>query len=114
MVSLNPKDTRVLLIGHDPADARVVREALAEAKHDPFSLECVTRLSDGLERLKSGGVAVVLLDLRLPDGQGLTTLDQALAVFPHIPLLILSSPDDEDLARQAVQRGARDYLLKNH
>ena len=37
-----------------------------------------------------------------------------LAVFPHIPLLVLSSPDDEDLARQAVQRGARDYLLKNH
>src|SRR6476646_3755159 len=105
MVSLNPKDTRVLLIGQDPADARVVREALAEAKHDSFSLECVTSLSDGLGRLTGEGVAGVLLDLRLPDSQGLTTLDQVLAVFPHIPLLILSSPDDEDIARQAVQRG---------
>jgi len=55
MVSLNPKDTRVLLIGQDPADARVVREALAEATHDSFSLECVTSLSDGLERLTGEG-----------------------------------------------------------
>jgi diguanylate cyclase (GGDEF)-like protein/PAS domain S-box-containing protein len=114
MVSLNLKDLRVLLIGHDPADAGVVREALAQAKHDRFELEWVARLSDGLERLSRDGIAVVLIDLRLPDSQGFAGLEQVRAAFPHIPLLVLSSLDDENLARQAVQRGARDYLLKNH
>src|SRR6266850_1535423 len=114
MVSLNPGDMRVLLIGRDPADARVVREALAEVQHGPFAFEWVAQLSEGLERLSRDGIAVVLLDLRLPDSHGLAGLEQVLAAFPHIPLLVLSSVDDEGFARQAVRRGARDYLLKNH
>ena len=48
MVSLNPRDMRVLLIGRDPADARVVREALAEVPHGPFAFEWVAQLSEGL------------------------------------------------------------------
>ena len=114
MASLNLRDMRVLLIGHEPADARVVREALAQAKHDRFVLEWVTQLSDGLERLSRDGIAVVLLDLRLPDSHGLAGLERLLGAFPHVPLLVLSSLDDENFARQAVQHGARDYLLKNH
>ena len=114
MVSINLKDLRVLLIGHDPANARVVREALADATPDPFTLEWVAHLSDGLERLSRNGIAVVLIDLRLPDSQGLAGFERVLEAFPHVPILILSSVEDEDIARKAVQRGARDYLLKDH
>lgn len=116
MISTNVKDPhdRLLLIDHDPADARVVREALAGAKDDPFIVECVTQLSDGLERLSRNGIAVVLIDLHLPDSQGLAGVEQVLGAAPHVPILVLSSLDDEDIARQAVQRGARDYLLKGH
>ncbi|PYR31494.1 MAG: two-component system response regulator, partial [Acidobacteria bacterium] len=92
----------------------MVREALAQAKHDRFVLEWVTQLSDGLERLSRDGIEVVLLDLRLADSHGLAGLERLLGAFPHVPLLVLSSLDDENFARQAVQHGARDYLLKNH
>jgi diguanylate cyclase (GGDEF)-like protein/PAS domain S-box-containing protein len=114
VVSINLMNLRALLIGHDPADARVVRDALAETTHEPFALEWVGRLSDGLERLRRNGIAVVLIDLRLPDSQGLAGFEQLLEAFPHVPILILSSAEDEDIARQAVRRGARDYLLKDH
>ena len=109
----DPRD-RLLLIGHDSADAEVLREALANAGDDPFIVEWVTHLSDGLERLSRKGIAVVLIDLLLPDNQGLAGVEQVLAAAPHVPILVLSSLDDEDIARQAVRRGARDYLLKGH
>ena len=116
MITANVKDPRdrLLLIGHDPADAKVVREALANAKDDPFHVEWVTQLSDGLERLSRNGIAVVLIDLHLPDSEGLAGVEQVLGAAPHVPILVLSSLDDEDIARQAVQRGARDYLLTGH
>src|SRR5947207_15035263 len=94
MVSLNLRDTRVLLIGHEPADARMVREALAQGTHDRFALEWVTQLSDGLERLTRDGFAGVLLALPLPDSHVLAGLGRMLAAFPLVRPLVLSSLDD--------------------
>jgi DNA-binding NarL/FixJ family response regulator len=53
-------------------------------------------VSDGLERLSRTGVAAVLLDLAMPDGPGIASFEQVLRAAPDIPILILSSPDDED------------------
>lgn len=102
----------LLLIGPDPADAAGVREALAGATDGAWVVESVTHLADGLERLSRPGIAVVLIDVHVPDGGALTGVEQILAAAPHVPILVLCSPDDEAIARQAVQRGARDYLLK--
>ena len=102
----------MLLIGEDPADAFAVQRALADERDGVFALECATLLSEGLERLSRNGVAAVLLDLNLPDSQGLATFEQVWRVAPHVPILIISSPDDQDIARQAVKRGAQDCLLK--
>src|SRR5688572_22860030 len=77
---------RLLLIDHDPADARVVREALADATDYPFIVEWVTRLSDGLERLSRKGIGVILIDLHLPDSQGLAGVEQVLRAAPHVPV----------------------------
>ncbi len=104
----------VLLIGNDLADAGAVREALADAQNGPFTVECATRLSDGLERLKGDAIAAILLDLYLPDSQGIASFEQVWRVAPHIPILVIASPDDQDIARQAVKRGAQDYLQKAH
>jgi CheY-like chemotaxis protein len=79
---------RVLLIAHDPADATAVREAFAEAKDESFTVECVTRLSGGLERLRGNGIAAVLLDLALPDSQGLASFQQVWQAAPHIPIVV--------------------------
>jgi len=91
-----------------------VREALADAPDGSFIVECATRLSEGLERLSGNGIAAVLLDLCLPDSQGLASFEQVWRAAPHIPILIIALPDDQDVARQAVKGGAQDYLQKTH
>ncbi len=104
----------LLLIEDNPADARLVREALTDTRFGPFQIEWVKNLSDGLERLSKGGIEAVLADLFLPDSQGIETLDRLLLAAPRVPILVLSGLDDEDIASQTVQHGAQDYLPKDH
>jgi two-component system phosphate regulon sensor histidine kinase PhoR len=103
---------RILLIEDNPGDARLLREMLVEAADASFDLECVGRLSEGLERLSAGGVDAVLLDLSLPDSQGLDTFARAHARAPHVPITVLSGLDDATVAVNAVRQGAQDYLVK--
>jgi diguanylate cyclase (GGDEF)-like protein/PAS domain S-box-containing protein len=105
---------RLLLIDGDPAAAKVVREALADSRDGPFEVEWVTRLSDGLERVRRAGIRAVLLNMFLPDSAGIETFEKLLLAAPRIPILVLSAVDDEDVARQAAQRGAQDYLRMDH
>jgi len=105
---------RILLIGRDAADAETIRAALAETQGRTFSVEWVRHLSAGVARLKTGQIDAVLLDLFLPDGQGLETFEHLWQVAPEVPILIVCNPRDESLAMQAVERGAQDYLLKTH
>jgi diguanylate cyclase (GGDEF)-like protein/PAS domain S-box-containing protein len=105
---------KILLIEGDATDARLIRGALADARGGPFEVEWVRKLSDGLERLRDGRIAAVFADLFLADSQGLETLDQLIAAAPLVPIVVLCAVDDEDVALQAVQKGARDYLLKGY
>lgn len=106
------KPIRILLIEDNPADARLLKEMLAEITDVSFNLERVERLSDGLERLKEGGVDIVLLDLTLPDSRGLDTFLALEKQAPSVPITVLSGLDDATLAIQAVREGAQDYLVK--
>jgi two-component system sensor histidine kinase UhpB len=103
---------KLLLIEDNPGDARLIREMLAEAETGSFALEWVPRLSEGLERLKKGEIDLVLLDLGLPDSQGLDTFIKGYAHAPEIPFVLLTGLDDETLALSAVRQGAQDYLVK--
>ena len=105
-------DHKVLLIEDDPAVAGVIQEALADLSDSPFIVEWVRRLSDGLERVSRGGIAAVLLDLFLPDSQGINTFGTLSLAAPSVPVLVLVGLSDEDTAKEAVNRGAQDYLLK--
>jgi diguanylate cyclase (GGDEF)-like protein/PAS domain S-box-containing protein len=105
---------RLLLIDGDPDDAKVVREALADSKDGPFEVEWVTRLSDGLERVSRSGIRAVLLNMFLSDSEGIETLEKLLLAAPQIPILVLSAVGDEDIARQAAQRGRQEYLRMDH
>jgi diguanylate cyclase (GGDEF)-like protein/PAS domain S-box-containing protein len=105
-------DHKVLLIEDETAVARVIQEALADTSDGLFIVEWVRRLSDGLERLGKGEMAAVLLDLFVPDSQGISTFVMLSAAAPGVPILVLGGPDDEDIAKEAVNRGAQDYLLK--
>jgi diguanylate cyclase (GGDEF)-like protein/PAS domain S-box-containing protein len=110
----NTKDVHgcVLLIEAEAEAAASLLDQLRSAE-ERFRVEWVTELSGGIERLRLGGVGAVLLDLSLPDSRGIETLDKLLVAAPGMPILILSEADTEEMARQAVQRGAQDYLVKN-
>jgi diguanylate cyclase (GGDEF)-like protein/PAS domain S-box-containing protein len=104
----------VLLVEDDPAEAQALIEALADPRGGPCNVEWVPLLSQALQRLQSGGISIILLDLFLPDSQGIETFDALLRAAPRVPILILSGLADEGAAEQACQRGANDYLFKGH
>ncbi|MDO9465797.1 MAG: PAS domain S-box protein, partial [Thiobacillus sp.] len=106
--------TRVLLIEDDAADARLIQDALAGTGSKPFHVEWATCLSDAIKRLADEAFEVVLLDLTLPDSQGLEAFDQVLQAAPDALILVLSGLTDEDTVQQAMARGAQDYFSKGH
>ncbi len=108
---LSPK---ILLIENDPGVADGIRAALAATGSGSFDVEWVRQLSAGLERLSKRGIDAVLLALSLPDSQGLETFDKLFAAAPDIPILVLGGSANEALAKEAVARGAQDYLLPGH
>lgn len=103
---------RILLIEDNPADVHFVRATLAEVGGTMFLLEAVDRLTKGLDRLRQGGIDVVLSDLMLPDSRGFETFAALRRLAPDLPIVLLSGLEDEDLAIRAVREGAQDYLLK--
>lgn len=111
---MNGATVHVLLVEDNTGDARLVREMLAEAPPPSFDVTHVTRLSQALERVGDGTVDVVLLDLSLPDAQGLETVSRLHGVAPRTPIVVMSGCDDEALAVEGVRAGAQDYLVKGH
>lgn len=103
---------RVLLVEDNPADARLIREQLREAGAVQFQLDHVDRLESGLKRASAESYDVMLLDLSLPDTQGLDTLVRVREGAPAMPVVVLTGFDDEALATGALREGAQDYLVK--
>jgi diguanylate cyclase (GGDEF)-like protein/PAS domain S-box-containing protein len=105
----------ILLILGDPAEAKAVRRSLVSSRGGPFKVAWVSRCDDAIERLRTPGgdeISAVVVDLFLPDSQGIETFDALLRAAPDVPMLVMSHLRDEDVARLAVQQGAQDYLLK--
>ena len=109
---MSDKTIKVLLVEDNPIDARLVQEMLAEVKDGGFGLELAEQLSTGLERLAAGGIDLVLLDLSLPDSQGLDAFAKTYAKAPQVPIILLTNLDDEALELEAVHTGAQDCLVK--
>ncbi|MGZ5073426.1 MAG: putative bifunctional diguanylate cyclase/phosphodiesterase [Usitatibacter sp.] len=102
----------VLLVEDNPGDARLIREMLAEEDPEAFRLTHADRLSRGIEVLGQNSIDLVLLDLSLPDSQGLDTFSKVYTHSPKVPIIVLSGNDDRQLALYAVKSGAQDYLVK--
>ena len=105
---------RLLLVEDDPGDARLLREMFNQRGPESHStrLMHVQSLCEAEKYLSDGEVDIVLLDLRLPDAQGIMVVRRALAAAPRVPLVVLTGMDDEQLAAQALHEGAQDYLIK--
>ena len=104
-------ELKVLLVEDNPADARLVREMLKDA-HRPVTLTHANRLRDAIEHLRVQGYSAILLDLNLPDSEGMNTFLRARAEAAHAPIVVLTGLADEEVAARAVREGAQDYLVK--
>jgi len=103
---------KVLLIEDNPGDARLIQELLSESKGASFEIKVAERLSDGLEALLEKRFDIVLLDLALPDSSGLDTLAKAHSKARQVSIIVLTGLNDEELAVEAVRKGAQDYMVK--
>ena len=103
---------KVLLVEDNPGDVRLIREMLKDSKTALAALEDTSSLTTAVERLAKGGIDAVLLDLGLPDSQGMSTFVKLHSQFPHTPIVVLTGLTDEVLGLQAVREGAQDYLIK--
>ena len=110
----------VLLIEDNLSDAELIRELLSEATVDTKSaqiyIEQEETLLGGVRRYSEneGMFDIILLDLALPDSQGLETFTKLMERASYIPIIVLTGLDDVDLAVETVRRGAQDYLVKGH
>ncbi|WP_226405090.1 EAL domain-containing protein [Ferribacterium limneticum] len=103
----------VLLIEDDANEARLIETALARKGGKPYQVERAVGLSEALGILAKASFEIILLDLSLPDGQGIAVFEQVAQAAPDALIIILSSEEDEETARLAVQNGADDYLVKD-
>ena len=110
---------KVLLIQDDAHGASVVRDALS--RNQRYEIEWVRTCALGLDRLRAvrrqsnagmDGIAVILVDLSVPEGTGTEFVNRLHAASPAIPIVILSTARDEAVAEAALQHGAQDFLLK--
>jgi len=102
----------VLLVEDNRGDALLLQERLLDAGPGRFVLTWVDRLEKALDRLKADVFGAVLLDLTLPDSQGLASLERLHAAAERIPIVIVTGVEDEALALQAIRQGAQDYMVK--
>jgi phosphoserine phosphatase RsbU/P len=103
---------QILLVEDNAGDARLLREMFSKERPGSFELTHLLRMSEAVTHLAKGGVDIVLLDMGLPDGQGIDTVRQVRAAAPGVPLIVLTGLDDEELAAEALKEGAQDYLIK--
>jgi signal transduction histidine kinase len=100
---------RVLLVEDNHDDAVLIQETLSGTA---IEIDRAERLSTALEKLANGGLEAVLLDLSLPDAQGLDTISRLRSQAPGAPIVVLTGLNDEEAAVKAVEEGAQDYLIK--
>ena len=110
---MTKKSIKILLLVEDnPLDARLLREMFTEQGSHDTDFAHVESMGEAEKLLSERTFDIILVDLGLPDTQGLGAVRRAHAAAPHLPLVVLTGLDDETLAAQALQEGAQDYLIK--
>lgn len=103
---------RVLLVEDVMVNAKITTRMLRHGDQGKFPVTHKTLLSESLEALKSSVFEVVLLDLNLPDSEGLNTLASVREVCPEIAVVVVTATESEEIGMRAVKMGAQDFLVK--
>ena len=101
----------ILLFEDNPGDSGLIEEILEES-NNLYELNVVESLEEGLDVLNNGHFDIILLDLGLPDSDGISTLIDVNKISPNTPIIVLTGLNDEELGILAMKRGAQDYLIK--
>ena len=109
---MNPGPLRIMLVEDNLGDVRLLREMFATERPDSYEITHLPRLGLALEHIANREVDIILLDLGLPDGEGMDTVRRVRRLAPQIPLIVLTGRDDENTVEQAMLEGAQDYLVK--
>ncbi|MDI1291540.1 MAG: diguanylate cyclase [Methylobacter sp.] len=106
------KVVRVLLIEDEDGDAHLVKMKLRQTKGEGFAVTWAQSLNEAQQCLAHSSFDVMLLDLSLPDSEGLATVHSARSMAPNTPIVVLSGRGDTDFALTALEAGAVDYMVK--
>ena len=111
--ALDARPIEVLNFEDDAADALIVTKALEKVFLMKFHITTAPRLDEGIDLLKNKHFDIALLDLKLPDSDGLGTFNRLRTEFPELPLIVLTGNEDDRLALQILREGVQDYLIKD-
>ncbi len=106
------KIIKILYVEDDMDHAVLIRELLEEIKNVHYKLTHVQRFDEALLEIDNEDYDIVLLDLSLPDEQGVNTVARVCEQALDIPVVVISGTDDETMAIKALQKGADEYLVK--
>ena len=109
---MNAQPVEILLIEDNVGDAKLIENTLLHESKGTCRVTCVTHLTQAVTCLADVSFDLILLDLGLPDSDGLATLTQLMDKMSQVPVLVLTGSDDEDLGESAILHGAQDYLVK--
>jgi pilus assembly protein CpaE len=109
---MNDRALKVLLVEDNAVSAQLARTMLARTDGTLFEVQTAESLMGALDLLGTRRFDVILLDLSLPDSDGIGTLSTIRMHAPQVPVLVLTGSDNETLANSALQNGAQDYIVK--
>jgi serine/threonine-protein kinase len=110
--TVTAKQIKLLLVEDNADDAEILMEMLKDISEEPLSFSHATRAHEAVEHLRSSPFDAALVDLTLPDSQGLDSLRIVHDVQPALPVIVLTGLMDDNLGVSAVHIGADDYLTK--
>jgi len=103
---------KVLAIEDNPDDAELLRRMLLKAKEPSFTFVQALRLFEGLQLLREGSFDIVLLDLKLPDSEGMDSVLDIRRQYPTLPIIVFTGLADDEVALKALHLDVQDYLAK--
>jgi PAS domain S-box-containing protein len=102
----------LLLVEDSPADVQLLEQLLGRSDVCPYGLRSVSTIADAEALVVAEQIDCVLLDLSLPDSEGIESVRRMHAWAPAIPIVVLTGRNDGDLGLEAIRAGAQDYLVK--
>jgi len=103
---------KILVVEDTPGDVFLIKFYLEELDPDNYEIQSVDNLTEAHYKLEREAFDVVLLDLHLPDSQGMITLQKSVEKFPNDVFIVLTGLSDEKVGLDAVKNGAQDFLVK--